>query len=192
MTTINHFEEKEMDAKEIYAAKPWLKYYPEGVSDKVDTTPISVPDLLDRMVEKYSNKTALIFYGNKIISTGELMSEMKTKQGDIFSREVMRQDVGRIMDRYDNIARPFASVTPLFNIDQEKKTVALNIDVQEGGEVRIGRIDITGNVKTRDKVIRREFALEEGRVFSSSSWTIRFYVSISWASLKKSKKKIMK
>ena len=61
--------------------------------------------------------------------------ETKLKKGDIFSREVLRQDVNRIMDRYDGMARPFASVVPLFNIDPEKKTVAITIEIQEGGEV---------------------------------------------------------
>ncbi|MGA2467876.1 MAG: AMP-binding protein, partial [Thermodesulfobacteriota bacterium] len=55
-----------MNAKEAYAAKPWLKHYPKGVSDTVDIPAISVPDLFDRVVKKYGNKTALIFYGNKI------------------------------------------------------------------------------------------------------------------------------
>jgi outer membrane protein insertion porin family len=107
--------------------------------------------------------------GNTTIGTDELMSELRTKRGAVFSREVMRQDVTRVMDRYDSIARPFASVTPLFNIDQEKKSIALTIDIQEGGEVRIGRIDITGNVKTRDKVIRREMRLDEGELYSKKA-----------------------
>jgi outer membrane protein insertion porin family len=91
------------------------------------------------------------------------------KRGDVFSREVLRQDVARIMDRYDSIARPFANVVPLFNIDQEKKTVALSFEIQEGGEVRIGRIDITGNNKSRDKVIRREMRLDEGDLYSKKA-----------------------
>jgi long-chain acyl-CoA synthetase len=55
-----------MNAKEAYAAKPWLKYYPEGVADAVDAPTISVPELFDQVAEKYANKTALIFYGKKI------------------------------------------------------------------------------------------------------------------------------
>jgi long-chain acyl-CoA synthetase len=55
-----------MDAKEIYASKPWLKYYPEGVPDTVDIPTGSVPDHFDQAAEKFGNKTALIFYGKKI------------------------------------------------------------------------------------------------------------------------------
>ena len=112
---------------------------------------------------------SVTFKGNSILSESELEKEIKLKQGDIFSREVLRQDVNRIMDRYDGLARPFASVVPLFNIDQVKKTTAINIDIQEGGEVTIGRINIAGNSKTRDKVIRREMRLDEGDLYSKKA-----------------------
>ena len=55
-----------MDAKDAYLSKPWLKYYPEGVSENVDIPPISVPELFDQAADKYGGKTALIFYGKKI------------------------------------------------------------------------------------------------------------------------------
>ncbi len=74
-----------MNAKEAYAAKPWLKHYPESVSDKVDTTPISVPDLLDRMFRKFAKKTALIFYGKKIsyAELKELIDRFATALADL-------------------------------------------------------------------------------------------------------------
>lgn len=113
--------------------------------------------------------SSITIKGNQLISTDDLENMTKLKGGDIFSREVLRQDVNTIIDRYDSLARPFANVVPLFNIDQEKKTVAITIDIQEGGEVRIGRIDISGNSKTRDKVIRREMRLNEGDLYSKKA-----------------------
>ncbi len=107
--------------------------------------------------------------GNEIIRERDLRQEMKLRPGDIFSRDTLRQDVGRIIDRYDGISRPFASVVPLFNIDADKRTVAVNIEIKEGGEVSIGRINISGNVKTRDKVIRREMRLDEGELYSKKA-----------------------
>jgi len=112
---------------------------------------------------------SLALKGNALISDEAMAKEIKLAKGDIFSREVLRQDVNRIMDRYDSIARPFANVIPQFNIDPEKKLVAIQIDIQEGGEVRIGRINITGNSKTRDKVIRREMRLDEGDLYSKKA-----------------------
>ncbi|HUI67547.1 MAG TPA: outer membrane protein assembly factor BamA [Nitrospirota bacterium] len=112
---------------------------------------------------------SLTFKGNVSIPTSELENEVKLKPGDVFSREVLRQDVAGIMDRYDGIAKPFANVVPMFNVDPERKTVAINIEIQEGSEVRIGRINISGNSKTRDKVIRREMRLDEGDLYSKKA-----------------------
>jgi len=107
--------------------------------------------------------------GNEILETAEREKLIKLKKGDVFSRDQLRQDVSSITDSYDSIARPFANVSPLFEINQEKKLVALTIDIQEGGEVRIGRIGVTGNSKTRDKVIRREMRLDEGDLYSKKA-----------------------
>ncbi len=107
--------------------------------------------------------------GNVILSDSDIMKEIQLKPGDIFSRQLLRDDINRIIDRYDGIARPFASVVPQFNIDPDRKTVSLTIDIQEGGEVRIGWINISGNTKTRDKVIRREMRLDEGDLYSKKA-----------------------
>ncbi len=107
--------------------------------------------------------------GNTLIREDDLRAGMKLKSGDVFSRDLLRQDVAQIIERYDSLARPFANVTPLFQINQEKRIVDITIDIQEGGEVRIGRIDITGNAKTRDKVIRREMRLDEGDLYSKKA-----------------------
>ncbi len=112
---------------------------------------------------------SITFKGNQIISTASLEQETSLKKGDVFSRDVLRKDVNGIIDKYDGLARPFANVVPLFNINPEKKTVDITIDIQEGGEVRIGRIDISGNSKTRDKVIRREIRFDEGDLYSKKA-----------------------
>ncbi len=74
-----------MNSKEAYMSKPWLKYYPEGVPEEVDIPEGSVPDLFDRMVEKYGRKTALIFYGKKISYTKlkELVDRFATALDDL-------------------------------------------------------------------------------------------------------------
>lgn len=60
-----------MEPKDFYMSKPWLKYYSKGVPHEVEVPDISVPQLFDQMADKYSGKTALIFYGKKI-KYGEL------------------------------------------------------------------------------------------------------------------------
>src|SRR4030043_1071512 len=74
-----------MNAKEAYAAKPWLKHYPEGVLENIEVPAISVPDIFDQVVKKYGNKTALIFYGNKIsyAKLKELIDRFATALADL-------------------------------------------------------------------------------------------------------------
>ena len=55
-----------MEAKAQYEEKPWLKWYPEGVPAEVDVPERSVPEVFDEAVEKWGNRTSLIFYGKKI------------------------------------------------------------------------------------------------------------------------------
>ena len=57
-----------MDPKEVYMSKPWLKYYPEGVPHEIDVPETTVPDIFDKMADKYSRKVALIFYGKRSIT----------------------------------------------------------------------------------------------------------------------------
>ena len=74
-----------MDQKEAYLSKPWLKYYPKDVPEQVDIPEISVPDLFDRVAEKYGRKTALIFYGRKISyrELKELTDRFATAMADL-------------------------------------------------------------------------------------------------------------
>jgi long-chain acyl-CoA synthetase len=55
-----------MEPKEVYMSKPWLKFYPEGVPEKVDIPEIPVHELFDQRANQYRSNTALIFYGKKI------------------------------------------------------------------------------------------------------------------------------
>jgi hypothetical protein len=62
----NFLGAKQMDAKQMYLSKPWLRYYPEGVPAEIEIPRQSVPDLIDEVTEKYPRKDALVFYGKKI------------------------------------------------------------------------------------------------------------------------------
>jgi len=74
-----------MDPKEFYLSKPWLKYYSEGVPAEINVLDISVPELFDRIVEKYGDKPALIFYGKKINyrELRELVDRLATALADL-------------------------------------------------------------------------------------------------------------
>jgi outer membrane protein insertion porin family len=109
------------------------------------------------------------FKGDLLESKEELLRNVKLKPGDIFSREVLRGDIFTLTDVYADKGYAFANVSPLSKVEQEKKTVDITFDFEKGEIVHIERINISGNTKTRDKVIRREFRLAEGDLYSSTA-----------------------
>ena len=62
--------------------------------------------------------------------------------------------------------------TPVPRVDEAKKLIYLDIDIDEGKPFYVSRIEFTGNTITRDKVIRRELLLEEGQVYNSRLWEL--------------------
>ena len=66
-----------------------------------------------------------------------------------------------------NLGYAFADINPAYNRDAEKRSMNLTIKVAPTPRVYVERIDITGNTSTRDKVIRREFRLNEGDAFNA-------------------------
>jgi len=84
-------------------------------------------------------------------------------------------DVGRVEDTIDNLTNAigelgfsFVDVRPRIKRNRKDKTVSVTFEVNEGPRIFVDRIDIEGNVRTADEVIRREFRLAEGDAFNSS------------------------
>lgn len=109
--------------------------------------------------------------GNTVIPDSELYEQIKTAPGLIFDRTALKRDIDKIIDLYMDRGYARADVDPLVDVNKEEKTADITLSVIEGGIFRIGRIDITGNIKTRDKVIRREMRLDEGDIFSKKLLT---------------------
>jgi len=92
---------------------------------------------------------------------------LNTKTGKIFSRSKLGEDIVRLTGLYKDRGYAFANITPLTNIDMDKRLVHLTFELQKGKLVTIERINIAGNTKTRDKVVRREMVISEGDLYSS-------------------------
>jgi outer membrane protein insertion porin family len=93
-------------------------------------------------------------------------SVVKTKKGKTFRSSLLSEDTFRLQDICQDEGYAFCEVTPLTEIDDEAREVHVTFDVSKGEEVYVRRINISGNLKTRDKVIRRELRLAEGDRFS--------------------------
>ncbi len=107
--------------------------------------------------------------GNKIISEEDLRKLIKLTPKKPFSKEILKKDVTAITDRYANSGYALVVITPDVIPYEDKKEVKVIYKIAEGDKYAIGRIDISGNTKTRDKVIRREIRLDEGDVFNAAA-----------------------
>ncbi len=79
-----------------------------------------------------------------------------------------RTDILTITDVYYDQGYAYANINPVTSVNADTKTVDLTFDVQKGPQVTIERIDVVGNTKTRDKVIRRELRVYEGELYSGT------------------------
>ena len=106
--------------------------------------------------------------GDLIKGKEEILSLIKLKEGEVFSRKGLREDVFTINDLYADQGYAYVNVSPLTDLDLERRRINLMFDIEQGVQVSIGRIRISGNTRTRDKVIRREMKLAEGDLYSST------------------------
>lgn len=106
--------------------------------------------------------------GSEVLSTAELRDLVRATSGEIYSRETVRRDILALTEAYADKGYAFADVVPTVSLDQQTRLVNLSFTTRPGPKVYIGRIDIIGNERTQDRVIRREMRLDEGELFSGS------------------------
>ncbi len=94
------------------------------------------------------------------------------KDGDIFSREKVAKGLDNLRNAYRELGHINFTSIPNTTFDEDKKLVNLTIDMDEGKKFYVRRIEFSGNTTTRDKVIRREVALEEGQVYDERLWKL--------------------
>ncbi len=112
----------------------------------------------------------------KISFTGELLGEepslrrlLGTKAATLFSRSKVGADLFAIGDIYKDRGFAYANITPQTQVDEKTRIIDLIFDVQPGIKCRFEKIEVVGNEKTRDKVVRRELRFYEGETFSGTA-----------------------
>ncbi|MBF5046332.1 outer membrane protein assembly factor BamA [Aggregicoccus sp. 17bor-14] len=112
--------------------------------------------------------SSIDFSGDLIVPKEKLASLMTSHRGERFNRTKLSQDIQAITDVYYDQGYAYANISPVTATDPEHRTVAVTFDAQKGKQVTIERIDIVGNTKTRDQVIRREMRVYEGELYSGT------------------------
>ena len=99
----------------------------------------------------------------------DLLPALKIGDGDTYDGDLVEKTTESLQEAVQNRGYAFVDVRPRISRDVEKKTVDLVFDVTEGPRVFVERLDIVGNTRTKDKVIRREFRIAEGDAFNATA-----------------------
>ncbi len=101
-------------------------------------------------------------------SMSKTLEGVLSKSGSTFNVDQLREDVFKITDKFTDIGYAFTNVDPMTSINRESKTVDITFTVDKGDEIKVNRINVIGNDKTKDNVIRRALRIQEQETFSSS------------------------
>jgi outer membrane protein insertion porin family len=141
----------------------------------IDSTQVSItPDKKDIYItvnvtegEKYTISEVKLA-GETLVPEDELRALLKVQAGDTFSREKVTQTSKAISDRLSDDGYAFANVNPVPELNKELHTAAFTFFVDPGKRVYVRRINIVGNTRTRDEVIRREVRQLESAWYASN------------------------
>jgi outer membrane protein insertion porin family len=103
--------------------------------------------------------------GVTLLPESEVRRQVKLKPGDVFSRAQLRDSVRAIEELYSNIGRASVDINPRIEPLPENR-IAVTLEVGEGPTVYVERINIAGNVRSQDKILRRELQMAEGDIFT--------------------------
>ena len=144
------------------------------INFNIDSTQVSLtPDKQDVYVtvnitegEQYKVRNIKLA-GDLIVPENELIDMVSLKEGDVFSRKLAVESTKRISDRLSEDGYAFANVNIVPDVDKDTLTVGITLFIDPGKRVYVRRVNISGNSKTKDEVIRREFRQFEGDWMSS-------------------------
>jgi outer membrane protein insertion porin family len=109
--------------------------------------------------------------GNSLLPQEEIRKRIQLSSGDVFSRTKLRDSVTGITDLYSAIGRASADVTPNTMQDTPNRLVNVVFEIVEGPETYVERINISGNTRSEEKILRREIPMAEGDLFTSQKLT---------------------
>lgn len=154
----------------------YLVYYNEGfIQAKIDRPQVYVSadkkhiDITIRVDEgEKFNVGEVGFAGDLLFSDRELFESIKTQKGDLFVYSTMQGDLSTLQAKYGDLGYAYANIIPRTRIREKDRLVDITFEIDKGNKVYIGRINVKGNSKTRDKVVRREMRIVEGELYNET------------------------
>lgn len=129
-------------------------------------------EVIFRIKEGPQYRVGKVEIGGDLIDNGQQMLKAVTlTTGQIFRGSRLRADITTLSDRYSNKGFAFVQVDPVTKINPGDKNVDVALVITKGPPVYFNRVLVTGNTKTRDKVVRRELVANEQELYSSNKIT---------------------
>jgi len=174
---LNYFTNKDEFNQIIFDSeteKLKTKYFDEGfldfeiLSSKVDID--EKQSLINVSLDLFEGKRYLLgeidFSSNNEFSEKFLRSKISLENNNPFQRDKLISGLKKIQSLYHNKGYAYADVNSDIKLDKDKGIVNVNVDISKNEKVYVGRINISGNTRTQDDVIRREFNILEGQIYS--------------------------
>jgi outer membrane protein insertion porin family len=151
-------------------------YFNEGyVQVKIDRPQVYVtPDkkgiyISIRVEEGEQFKVGTVdFTGDLLFSRSELFESTHIQEQDLFRYQVLQDDLKALQAKYGDLGYAYANPIPRTRIREADREVDITFEIDKGYKVYIGKVNMVGDSKTRDKVIRREMRIVEGELYNET------------------------
>jgi outer membrane protein insertion porin family len=118
--------------------------------------------------ERYRVGTVKVVSSLPGLQGEEVKENITISEGDWYDANAVEKSIDKLSDEVGTLGYAFVEIRPRLDREREQKKIDIVFEVREGPRVFVERIDISGNVRTMDEVIRREFRLVEGDAFNSA------------------------
>ncbi len=108
------------------------------------------------------------FKGDVLTTKEALFKVLKIKRGDVYSNTVIRGEVSALTEKFANQGYAYVEINPEIAVDNKNLLVNLTFEIEKKKRVFYEKIQVVGNTKTRDKVIRRELSVAEGELYNAT------------------------
>ncbi len=108
------------------------------------------------------------FTGDSLFSKDELFETIKIDESKLFVFDTIQSDVRELQAKYGDLGYAYANIIRRTSIREKERLVDITFEIDKGNKVYIGKINVIGNSKTRDKVLRRELRLREGELYNET------------------------
>ncbi|MDP2208865.1 MAG: POTRA domain-containing protein [Bacteroidota bacterium] len=111
----------------------------------------------------------IIISGNSIFTTDNILKNFSTTAGSCLQKKSLETDINNLVTRYEESGYPLVSIEVTdISVADDENAIEVTLEIEEGLQIRIDKIQIEGNTETESDVIIRETRIQQGEIYSQS------------------------